>query len=93
MNQDLEEKLREYLKENYLPRRSNVILSDDENLFAAGIIDSGGVIAFISHIEKEFDIFVPDEELLPANFSSIKTIAAYIRLKQQSGSVKTPLGV
>ena len=72
-----------YIQEVCLPHKSNVSLSFDGNLFETGIVDSAGLISFICFIEKEFGITIPDQDLLPANFVSITSIANYIRAHNQ----------
>jgi D-alanine--poly(phosphoribitol) ligase subunit 2 len=64
----------------YIPD-GKVEYDDDGNLFDMGIIDSVGLISCIVFIEEEFQLKIPDEDLLPTNFSSIKKIANYIRSK------------
>ena len=46
----------------------------DTDLFDAGILDSMGMIEFISEIEKGFNIRIPDQDLIPQNFWSIEAI-------------------
>jgi acyl carrier protein len=82
-NHAVEERLAAYLREECLPRNSTFPLEYDQNLFDAGIVDSAGLISFISFMEREFDLAVPDEDLLPRNFVSIAAIAHYIRTHQQ----------
>ena len=76
---EIESKLWAYIKANFIPRNSNLKYDFDENLLKTGIIDSAGLVAFIVFIEQEFNIQVPDEDLLPDNFSSITKTANYIR--------------
>jgi acyl carrier protein len=79
----VEERLAAYLREECLPRNSAFRLEYSQNLFDAGIVISAGLISFISFIEQEFQLTVPDEDLLPQNFVSIVAIADYIRTHQQ----------
>jgi acyl carrier protein len=79
---DIEVKLREYLKDNHLPKNS-LAYSDEENLFDTGIIDSAGVISFISFIEDKFNITIPDEDLLPEHFASVTAISSYIKMRRR----------
>ena len=67
----IEEKLSIYIVENCLPQHNSLILDYGKNLFDAGIVDSAGLISFICYIELEFKIKIPDEDLLPENFSTI----------------------
>ena len=79
----IEEKLAAYIVENCLPKNNSQFIEYDKNLFDAGIVDSAGLVSFICYIEVEFNISVPDMDLLPENFASIKTIAHYIRKQQK----------
>ncbi len=79
----IEEKLGTYIAENCLPKNNSILVRYDKNLFDAGIVDSAGLISFISYIETEFNISIPDVDLLPENFASITTIADYIRKQQK----------
>ena len=81
MDKEIENILWVYVKENFLPQFSDFKYEFDENLLNTGIIDSAGLIAFVVFIEQRFNIQIPDEDLLPENFSSITIIANYIRSK------------
>jgi acyl carrier protein len=82
-NGNVEATLDTYIREQCLSRNTKVGLAYDTNLFDAGIVDSAGLISFIAFIEKTFGLSIPDEDLLPENFVSIKAIANYIRAHQQ----------
>ena len=85
MNRDIEKKLWEYIEDNFLPQNYievQIEYDDEGNLFDMGIIDSVGLIICIAFIEKEFNLTIPDEDLLPQNFNTIRSIASYIRSKQ-----------
>ena len=49
-----------------------------ERLFDSGILDSFGLPDLVTALELHFGLTVPDSDLLPANFSSIQAIDAYI---------------
>lgn len=59
---------------------SEEILDDDLDLFQAGIIDSTGVLDLVAFLESPsgWGLTIPDSDLLPGNFSSIRNICAYI---------------
>jgi acyl carrier protein len=57
-------------------------LTDDLSLIEGQVIDSLDLLTLISAIEEEFDVEVPDEDLLPDNFSSIAGIAVYVESRQ-----------
>ncbi len=81
-NHNMEIILYDYIRETFLPHNNTVELNFDKNLFQSGIVDSAGLISFICFIEKEFCITIPDEDLLPENFSSIESITNYIKKSQ-----------
>lgn len=83
MNREIEKHLWKYVQKNCLPRYSEQVYSDDENLFESGILDSAGLVSLVGYVEETFDIIIPDEDLLPENFISVKAIANYIRSWQQ----------
>ena len=52
----------------------------DETLKKIGL-DSVGMIEFIYALEEWFNIQVSDEELLPKNFDSIRSITKFVKSK------------
>ena len=52
--------------------------SETESLFDSGVMDSFGLLEFITEIEKELNITIPDEDLIPTSFDTIGKIRAYI---------------
>jgi acyl carrier protein len=59
-------------------------LTDDVSLIERQVIDSLDLLTLISAIEDEFEVEIPDEDLVPDNFSSIGKIAAYVESQQGS---------
>jgi acyl carrier protein len=53
-------------------------LTDDHPLLTSGVIDSLGLIRLVGFLESEFGIRVDDRELVPSNFGTIASIAAFI---------------
>jgi acyl carrier protein len=75
----IEDILIEFVRENCLPHNKKFTLKPDDHLFNSGILDSAGLLHFVGFIEKRFDLSIPDEDLIPEKFTSIKSIADYIR--------------
>jgi len=78
-----------YLKENLMDRvvqmlqqiaESNGVAlpSPTESLFDSKILDSFGLLEFVTAIEEELNVKIPDEDLDPSNFESIAKIRTYI---------------
>jgi acyl carrier protein len=76
---DIEAILTDYLRRNFLPRNDAAEIGLDDDLFATGVIDSSGVIECVLFLERRFSVTTPDEDLLPENFSTISSVAAYVR--------------
>ena len=55
-----------------------VLPSETESLFDADVLDSFGLLEFLTAIEEEFNIKIPDDDLVPANFETIAKIRTYI---------------
>ena len=45
-----------------------------KTLIDSNIIDSFDIITLISEINDEFDVAIPAEEIIPANFNSAKSL-------------------
>jgi acyl carrier protein len=69
--------LHDYLMANYLPS-GTAPLADDDDLFDTGVLDSAGLLALLAWIEQEFELDIPDDHLLPDNFTSITRTSSYI---------------
>jgi acyl carrier protein len=48
-------------------------------LFESGFLDSFALPDLVSALEAQFSIRIPDEDLKPANFASVRKIEAYLR--------------
>lgn len=69
--------LKDYIREE-LMNGANGDLDESENLLAAGIIDSLGILRLVSFVEEKFGIEVPDEDVTIDNFQSVKSMADYV---------------
>lgn len=69
--------LKEYIREE-LMNGSSSELDETENLLAAGIIDSLGILRLVSFVEEKFGIEVPDEDVTIDNFQSVKSMSDYV---------------
>jgi acyl carrier protein len=74
------EQIRTFLIKNFPTARTRRV-SDDEPLIANGIVDSLGILEVVAFLEQEWQVTVSDEELLPENFQSIESLAAYVQRK------------
>ena len=78
---DISEAVRRFITENFLFRDESQAIASDASLLDAGIIDSTGVLELVSFLESEFGIEVTDEEMLPENLDTVRSISGYVRRK------------
>ncbi|MDR1998016.1 MAG: phosphopantetheine-binding protein [Candidatus Margulisbacteria bacterium] len=58
-------------------------ISNTDNLFAKGALDSMGIVGLITYIEEKLQITVEPEDITEENFATIESIAALIQSKQK----------
>jgi acyl carrier protein len=56
-------------------------LPHDEDLLAAELIDSVGIVTLVSFLEDHFGITVADHDLTPENFRSVDSIVVFVGSK------------
>jgi acyl carrier protein len=79
VNQDIvAERIRKFLVQQF-PATKNV--GNNESLLNNGLIDSLGILEVVAYIEKEFEIMVSDEDLLPENFGSVHGLSNFVGQK------------
>jgi acyl carrier protein len=75
---EIENKIREFIADNFLFREDRDELDENESLLDAGLIDSTGVLELVGFLETEFTIRMEDNEIVPANLDSIRDIIAFV---------------
>ncbi len=75
------QRIRNFLSENFTLSDDGFTLGDDASLLEAGIVDSTGVLEVIMFVEETFQIQVEDHEIVPDNFDSVDKMVAYIESK------------
>jgi acyl carrier protein len=79
---DVVERTRRYVLEQFLYARTDVRLSEDELLFEGGIVDSMGVVELVQFLEDEYAVLIDDDEVTEQNFRSLRAIADYVCSKR-----------
>jgi acyl carrier protein len=72
------EEVRSYILSVHLPGENPDMLSNDDDLLDMGILDSMAIMQLVDHLEKQYGITIPTEEIDPANFESINALVAFI---------------
>ncbi len=78
---NVEGMIRTYIAENMLFSDNGYPHSDSASFLEEGIVDSMGILELMMFVEENFHITVEDEEVVPDNFDSVSSLAAYIRSK------------
>lgn len=76
----IKEKIKSFIVENFM-FGSDEGLTDDTSFLEQGIIDSTGVLELVEFLENTFSIEVDDEELVPENLDSLKSLESYLERK------------
>jgi acyl carrier protein len=56
-------------------------LSHDEDLLAAELIDSLGIVTLVTFLEGQFGIAIADEDLTPEHFRTVDSIVSFVANK------------
>lgn len=72
--------VRDFVVTNFLFGKSDD-LSDDESLLDNGVIDSTGVLELVSYLQERFDIRIEDDEIVPANLDSVRSLVEFVARK------------
>jgi acyl carrier protein len=79
--ENIQETITNFIKENFIMGRSDIILKPDQSLLESGIIDSTGVLELVMFIEEKYSVTVNDEELIPENLDGINNIVNFLKTK------------
>jgi acyl carrier protein len=75
---DIKVQIRRYVAQNFLFSDNGFELSDDASFLEEGIVDSTGVLELVLFVEDTYNIEVDDDEIVPDNFDSVGSLAAFI---------------
>jgi len=71
------ERLARYIATDLL-NQGDLVIGEDEDLLASGLLDSLSVMSLIHFIEQDLSIDVPAEDVTIENFVSLRAIEAYL---------------
>jgi acyl carrier protein len=78
---EIKARIRQYIAQNFLFSDNGFNLSDDASFLEEGIVDSTGVLELVLFVEETFNVEVDDEEIVPDNFDTVSSLAAFIERK------------
>ena len=73
----MRERLARYIATDLL-NQQDLVIGEDEELLASGLLDSLSVMSLIHFIEQDHGIEVPAEDVPIENFDSLRTIEGYL---------------
>lgn len=80
MKQEITEKIREFLINDLLVEFDEAV-TDETDLFEAGLVDSYGFVELIVFIEKNFSITFTDEEFLESPMNTLRDLSQLVAKK------------
>ena len=75
MAEEMKEKIKAFIAKRFNPDHE---LSYDEQLLDTNIIDSFGTLELAEFLESEFDVKIPDKELVSEHIGTINMIAVLV---------------
>lgn len=72
------DEVRNYILSVHLPGENPDMLNNEDDLLDMGILDSMAIMQLVDHLEKQYAITIPTEEIDPANFESINALTVFI---------------
>jgi len=79
-----------FIRENFIMGRSDVVLEPSASLIETGVMDSTGVLELVEYLEITFNIKIKDEELVPENLETIENIIHYLQTKGAASDYGCP---
>lgn len=59
-------------------------LDDSSALLDEGVLDSLGILELVDYLQAELGIRIDDDDLVPDNFASIDSIAAFVEDRSET---------
>ena len=73
-----EARIRDFLIQDVLYDRDLRDLSLDENLIEKGLLDSLSILKVVTFCEENFEVKIPDQDVVPDNLESVRAMAALV---------------
>ena len=78
----VEEQLSSFIQSQFGYRLDGRALGPDLDLLGEGIIDSMGVMEIVLFAEETFGVTIEDDDIIPANFRFVPSLARLVSQKQ-----------
>ncbi|RMF31666.1 MAG: acyl carrier protein [Bacteroidetes bacterium] len=75
------ERIIAFIRQNLLVGQDEAPIPPDEDLLGSGLVDSIGMMQLIAHLESEYGLKVPPEDLTIENFMTPEAISRYLKAR------------
>ena len=79
MADEIKDKVREYVVDEYVEEGEDIEVKDDTPLITGGLVDSFSMVSLKLFLETEYKIKIPDEKATAEAFDTVNAIAALVR--------------
>jgi acyl carrier protein len=79
MADELKDKIREYIIDEYVEEGDDIEVTDDTPLISGGLVDSFSMVSLKLFLEGEYNIKIPDEKASAEAFDNVNRIADLVR--------------
>ena len=80
--QDIKERVKNFILKEYLPGEDPVTLTDTTPLMTTGILDSIAVLKVVNFLESEFGITIEPHEAVVENLNTVLDMAQLVSSKK-----------
>jgi acyl carrier protein len=70
--------VRDFIVKELVKGNLDTPLTEEDDLIESGILDSLGIMSLLIFLEEHFSLKIPEQELIPENFSSIGAISSLV---------------
>ena len=81
----IESTIREFLIRDVFYDKDLTSLGPEESLLERGLLDSLSILKIVTFCEESFGITIPDTEVLPDHFDSIRAIGQMVEQRRAKG--------
>ena len=75
----MKDSIRTFIADKLLSGQS---IANGDDLLLSGLLDSMSVMRLVLHLETEFAVKIPPEDVVIEHFTSVETIAAYLETRR-----------
>ena len=78
----MEREIIKYIETELLTGQKKTTVSEETDLLSSGLIESTSMMKLIAHLESEYDVHIPYEDMIIENFMTVRDMARYLGEKK-----------